>query len=274
MPYLKTRDSTNLYYKDLGTGPVVILIHGWPLNADSWNFHAYHLASAGHRVISYDRRGFGRSDQPSGGYEYDTFANDLADIIDYLDLNNVTLVGFSMGGGEVVRYCSKYNSAKVSAIGLVGSIIPYMLKTGDNPNGVDKKVFEDIKAGILEDTPAFFKEFFNNFYGVGLIKKPVTEAYLEWTRSLALQAGLKATLDCVDAFGLTDFRAELKSINVPALVIHGDQDRIVPIDATSAVAAKQIAKADYRVYEGGPHGLTATHKERLLEDLLGFIKSK
>jgi pimeloyl-ACP methyl ester carboxylesterase len=273
MAFIQTRDNTRLYIKDWGAGPAVLLIHGWPLNADSWAYHAYHLAQAGYRVITYDRRGFGRSDQPWSGYDYDTLTNDVADIIEALHLNQVALVGFSMGGGEVVRYCSKYHSSKVSAVGLIGSVVPCMLKASDNPNGVDAKVFQDIQEKIVDDPAAFYNEFFNDFYGIGLIDKPVSSAYLEWTRTIALQAGLKGTLDCVDSFAKTDFRSDLQAIQVPALIVHGDKDSIVPIAATSAVTAKSISQAKYVVYEDGPHGLTATHKERLLQDLLQFLKA-
>ena len=205
MQTIAAQDGTELYVKDWGQGRPVVLIHGWPLNADSWEYQAVKLAENGHRVIAYDRRGFGRSGQPFTGYDYDTLAGDLAAVIDGLDLSDVALVGFSMGGGEVARYLGRHGSAKVRAAVLVSSVVPYMLKTGDNPGGVDASVFEEMKTGLRNDRPEFLTSFFKDFYGQGLVSG-VSDGVLHWSLMMAMQASPKATLDCVDAFARTDFR--------------------------------------------------------------------
>ncbi len=276
MPFIEARDGTEIYVKDWGHegGRPVILIHGWPLSADSWDDQAVALADAGYRVIAYDRRGFGRSDQPWEGYDYDTFADDLADVIESAEIESgAALVGFSMGGGEVARYMSRHGGQSVSQAVLVGSVVPYLLKTDDNPNGADAAVFDGIKAGIRKDRPDFFRSFFKDFFGVGLISHPVSDAVLDWAWRLAMQAGLKGTLDCVDAFGTTDFRPDLPSFTVPTLIIHGSQDATVPIDASARAAAAGIHGARLIEYDGAPHGLFATHKDRLTQDLLDFLRS-
>ena len=276
MPFIEARDGTEIYVKDWGheEGRPVILIHGWPLSADSWDDVAVDLADAGYRVIAYDRRGFGRSDQPWEGYDYDTFADDLADVIESADIEGgAALVGFSMGGGEVARYMSRHSGQGVSQAALIGSVVPYLLKGPDNPHGADASVFEGIKAGIRKDRPDFFRGFFKDFFGVGVISHPVSNATLDWAWRLAMQAGLKGTLDCVDAFGKTDFRPDLPSINVPTLIIHGTADATVPIDASARAAAAGIHQARLIEYDGAPHGLFATHKKRLTQDLLEFLRS-
>ncbi len=276
MPFIEARDGTEIYVKDWGHegGRPVILIHGWPLSADSWDDVAVDLADAGYRVIAYDRRGFGRSDQPWEGYDYDTLADDLADVIESAEIESgAALVGFSMGGGEVARYMSRHGGNAVTQAALIGSVVPYLLKTDDNPNGADPSVFEGIKAGIRKDRPDFFRGFFKDFFGVGVISHPVSNAVLDWAWRLAMQAGLKGTLDCVDAFGKTDFRPDLPSIDVPTLIIHGTADATVPIDASARAAAAAIHQARLIEYDGAPHGLFATHRERLTQDLLEFLKS-
>ncbi len=274
MPYIEARDGTEIYVKDWGHegGRPVVLIHGWPLSSDSWDDVAVPLADAGDRVLAYDRRGFGRSDQPWEGYDYDTFADDLADVIESAEIESgAALVGFSMGGGEVARYMSRHGGQGVSQAVLIGSVVPYLLKGPDNPNGADASVFEGIKAGIRKDRPDFFRSFFKDFFGVGVISHPVSNATLDWAWRLAMQAGLKGTLDCVDAFGKTDFRPDLASFEVPTLIIHGTSDATVPIDASARAAAAGIKGAQLIEYDGAPHGLFATHKDRLIEDLLGFL---
>ena len=272
MAYIKTRDNTHLYIKDWGTGRPVILIHGWPLSADSWGDQAMAIAEAGFRVISYDRRGFGRSDQPWSGYDYDTLADDLADVIEQSGATDATIVGFSMGGGEVARYMSRHGGKHVAQAALVASVVPYMLKTDDNPDGVDQSVFDQMAAGIKEDRPHFFANFFKDFYGVGMMSKPVSSEVLEWTRSMAMQASLRSTLACAISFATTDFRPDLAAFNVPTLIIHGTGDQTVPIDTSARAAAKGINNATLIEYEDAPHGLTATHGDRLVEDLLKFLR--
>lgn len=274
MPYIEARDGTELYVKDWGDGPPVILIHGWPLSADSWDDAALAIAGAGHRVIAYDRRGFGRSDQPADGYDYDTFADDLADVIEAAEIEEgISLIGFSMGGGEIARYMSRHGGKGVARAALIGAVVPYMLKTGDNPDGVDQSVFDDMTRGIKEDRAAFFRTFFDQFYGVGYISKPVSQAVLDLSWMTAMQAGLLPTLKAAEAFATTDFRPDLPAFKVPTLIVHGTADKTVPIDATGRAAAKAIAGATLIEYDGAPHGLFATEKERLIGDLLQFLGS-
>jgi non-heme chloroperoxidase len=273
MPFLKTEKGVNLYYQEQGQGQAVVLIHGWPLNSEMWEYQLNELPKHGIRAIAYDRRGFGKSDRPYDGYDYDTLAADLNAVLTELDLRQVVLVGFSMGGGEVIRYLTQYGPERVAKIALISSVVPYVLQTADNPEGVPREALDGFIKKIDDDRPAFLQEFGKVFYGVGLLSKPVSQALLDWTQSLALQAGHKATVDCVRAFSETDFRRELPGIRTPALVIHGDADKTVPIAATGAVAAKQIPNATYKVYEGAPHGTFYVEKDRLNSDLLAFIKA-
>ncbi len=272
MPYVKTRDGTDIYVKDWGTGRPVILTHGWPLNADSWDAQAMALAHAGFRAIAYDRRGFGRSGQPWTGYNYDTLTDDLADVMEATGANtDATIVGFSMGGGEIARYMSRYDGKGVVAAGLISSVVPYMLKTDDNPDGVDEETLASIGANIEDDRPAFFKTFLQQFLGVGFITSPVSDEVVDWAWSLAMQAGLHPTLECAKAFGHTDFRGDLAAFRVPTLVVHGTSDKTVPIDATGRAAAKGIADSQLVEYDGAPHGLTITESDRFTNDLLTFL---
>lgn len=274
MAFIKTDDGTNLYFKDWGEGRPVILIHGWPLSADSWDDQAMALADAGFRAIAYDRRGFGRSDQPWSGYEYDTLADDLAAVIRETGAEDAAVVGFSMGGGEVARFMSRHGGRNVSQAVLVSSIVPYMLKTQDNPNGTDKATFDQMTEGIKQDRAAFFGGFFKDFYGVGILTQPVSDELILASRNVAMQASLKATLDCVEAFATTDFRPDLASFKVPTLIIHGTSDATVPIDASGRAAAQGIAGAKLIEYDGAPHGLLATHRERFTGDLLNFLAAE
>ncbi|MEO7913495.1 MAG: alpha/beta hydrolase [Roseiflexaceae bacterium] len=272
MTYITARDGTKLYVKDWGTGRPVIILHGWPLSADSWDDAAVEIAHAGFRAIAYDRRGFGRSDQPWSGYEYDTLADDLAAVIEQTGATDAALFGFSMGGGEVARYMSRHGGKNVSQAALIASVVPYMLKTPDNPDGTDQSVFDQIAAGIKQDRAHFFAGFFKDFFGVGLLSSPVSEEVLEWARSVTMQASLNATLECAQAFSSTDFRGDLAALSVPTLIIHGTADKTVPIDPAGRAAARGIPHAKLIEYDGAPHGLFATHKQQLTKDLLAFLK--
>ena len=271
MGTIKTKDGTELYYKEWGAGRPVILIHGWPLSADSWDFQAMAIAEAGFRVIAYDRRGFGRSSQPWSGYEYDTLADDLASVIEQTVARDATIVGFSMGGGEVARYMSRHGAKDVVQAVLVSSVVPFMLKTADNPTGVDQSVFDGMTEAITQDRAKFFSGFFKDFYSGDSSSSTVSQEVLEWSRSVAVQAGLKATLECTNAFATTDFRPDLPAFSVPTLIIHGTADKTVPIDASSRVAAKMIINSHLIEYDGAPHGLTATHGIQLSKDLIDFL---
>lgn len=274
MTYIKTSDNTKLYVKDWGTGRPVILMHGFPLSADSWDDQAVAIADAGFRAIAYDRRGFGRSEQPWSGYDYDTLSDDLASVIKETGATDAAIVGFSMGGGEVARYMSRHQGKNVSQAGLISSVVPFMLKTEDNPNGTEQATFEQMTEAIKQDRAKFFAGFFKDFYGVGLISHPVSDELLEASRYTAMQASLKAALACAKAFATTDFRPDLKSFTVPTLVIHGTADKTVPIDAAGRAAAQSINNSKLIEYDGAPHGLFATHKEQLTTDLLEFLRQK
>lgn len=271
MAMFKAQDGTEIYYKDWGSGKTVVLAHGWPLNADMWEYQMQFLASKGLRCIAYDRRGFGRSSQPWSGNDYDTFAGDLATLMETLDLKDVILAGFSMGGGEVARYLGRHGADRVSKAVLIGAVTPFLLKTADNPQGVDRSVFDGMRAGIAADRPEFFRNFGMRFMGSDRLGSKVSEGALTWTLSMALQASLKSTLDCVTAFSETDFRGDMRAFTMPTLIIHGDADAIVPIDLSGRLAAQMIPGSRLEVYPGAPHGLYFTHNDRMNEDLLAFV---
>ncbi len=266
------KEKINIYYEDLGSGKPVVFIHGWPLSGSMWEYQLTQLPQQGLRCIAYDRRGFGKSDRPFSGYDYVTMAGDLKALLDHLDLQDVTLVGFSMGGGEIAKYFSEFGGARVSKVVLVSSVAPYLLKTEDHPEGVPKEGIEEILAALANDRPSFLEGFNKNFYGVSLLKHPASDIFLNVATNKAMDASPIATIECAKAFSYTDFRKDMAAIKVPALIIHGDADQIVPIKATGDLAAKMIAGAKYIVYEGAPHGLWFTHKEKLNEDLINFIK--
>ena len=272
MTFVTTLDKTELYVKDWGSGQPVILLHGWPLSADSWDDQAMAIADAGYRAIAYDRRGFGRSSQPWTGYDYDTLADDLAAVIEQTGAHDAVLAGFSMGGGEVARYLSRHGGKSVVKTVLVSSVVPFMLNTPDNPQGTAQAVFDNMAHSMKEDRAKFFVEFFNDFYGVGMMSSPVSDEVLDWSRGLAMQASLKATLACAAAFATTDFRPDLAAFKMPTLIIHGAADKTVPIDAAGRAAAKGITGATFIEYDGAPHGLFATEKNRLTRDMLDFLK--
>ena len=264
-------NTVNLYYEDLGRGKTVIFIHGWPLNHAMWEYQLAELPKHNLRCIAYDRRGFGMSDYPWEKYDYDTFAGDLKALIDQLHLTDITLVGFSMGGGEIARYIGKYGSDKISKIVLISSVTPFMLNTNDNSEGVDKEVFDEMVESISKDRPAFLADFGKKFYGVSLFNDAISEQMLAWNQSLCLMSSHKATIDCVRAFSETDFREDLSKIDVPTLIIHGDDDKIVPIEVSGNRTSMMLPNAKYLVYEGAPHGLFITEKDKLNMDLIDFI---
>ncbi|RMU93436.1 Arylesterase [Pseudomonas coronafaciens pv. coronafaciens] len=272
MSTFKTKDGTDIYYKDWGTGTPVLFSHGWPLDGDMWEYQMEHLSSKGYRTIAFDRRGFGRSSQPWSGYDYDTFADDIAELIEHLDLRDVTLVGFSMGGGDVTRYIARHGSERVARLALLGSVTPFFLKTEDNPEGVDASVFDGIKDGLMKDRAQFISDFATPFYGLNKGQE-VSEGVQTQTLNIALLASLKGTLDCVTAFSATDFRPDMAKIDVPTLVIHGDGDQVVPFEASGKRAAEMIKGAVLKVYPGAPHGFAVTHAQQLNEDLLTFLQS-
>lgn len=273
MTTIKTQDNTHLYVKDWGTGEPVILLHGWPLSADSWDWISIKLVEAGYRVISYDRRGFGRSDQPWEGYNYNTLADDLKEVIEQKQLENVSIIGFSMGGGEVARYLSRHQGKNIKKAVLISSVVPYLVKTENHPEGVDGSVFEGMIQGILEDRNKFFAGFFKDFYGVGMLSRPVSNEFLEWNVRVATTASLKATVDCIRAFAYTDFRPDLNAFNIPTLVIHGTKDKTVPIEITAHIVNQSLPHAKLIEYEGEPHGVLETQKERIADDLIHFLNS-
>ena len=273
MPFIKTHDQTDLYVKEWGTGRPVILLHGWPLSADSWDDQAMAIADAGMRAIAYDRRGFGRSGQPWSGYDYDTLTDDLATVMEQTGAKDAALVGFSMGGGEVARYMSRHSGKGVAKAALISSVVPFMLKTPDNPDGTDQSKFDEMTRGMKEDRAKFFAGFFKDFYGVSLVSHPVSDEFVHSSWNVAMQAGLKPTLACAKSFATTDFRHDLPAFRCPTLIIHGTSDKTVPIDAAGRAAAKGISNSELLEYDGEPHGLFATAKERFTNDLLRFLRS-
>ena len=263
--------SIEINYEDHGSGDPVVLIHGYPLNGNSWERQERELLARGHRVISYDRRGFGRSSQPTVGYDYDTFAADLNALLEHLDLSDTILVGFSMGSGEVTRYLGSYGSARVRKAALLGAIPPYLRKTEDNPDGVEGAVFEQIKAAIVADRYAWFKEFLDNFYNTDtLMPERISEQAWQASFNVAAAASPFASYACVDTW-LTDFRGDLPKIDVPVLVVHGTDDRILPFEATAARLPDLIDDVELVAVEGGPHNIAWTHPDEVNTALLDFI---
>ncbi len=269
-------NSTNidLYYEDHGTGKPVVLIHGWPLSSSSWERQVPILLNAGYRVIAYDRRGFGNSSKPVLGYDYNTFAADLDKVMTKLNIRDAALVGFSMGGGEVARYLGTYGTKRVSKAVFMSAVPPFLLKTPDNQEGVDGSVFDGIKTALAADRPAFLSVFLSNFYNVDVLGgKKVSDGDVRLSWNIAAGASPKGTLDCVQAW-LTDFREDLKHIDVPTLVIHGDDDRILPFAATAKRTSELVKGSRLVVVKGGPHGLNWTHAEEINHELLDFLGAK
>jgi non-heme chloroperoxidase len=274
MPSITTRDGAEIFYKDWGSGPPVVFSHGWPLNSDSWEAQMLFLAEAGYRCIAHDRRGHGRSSQTWNGNEMDTYADDLAELVDALDLRDVTLIGFSTGGGEVARYIGRHGTRRVAGVVLVSAVPPFMLRTEDNPGGVPIEVFDEIRAGSRADRSQLYRDladgpFFGNNRPGANLSQGIRDAF--WRQGL--QSGHRNALECIAAFSATDFRGDLERIDVPTLVIHGDDDQVVPFSVGGEASAALIADATLKVYPGAPHGITDTHKQQLGNDLLAFLNS-
>ena len=274
MSSITTKDGTQIYYKDWGTGEPVVFCHGWPLNADSWEGQMLFLASHGYLCIAHDRRGHGRSSQPWTGNDMDTYADDLATLMETLDLKRATLVGFSAGGGEVARYIGRHGTKRLTKAALISAVPPLMLKTAANPGGLPIKVFDEIRAGCVAGRSQFYKDLAGGpFFGFNRPGAKVSQGMIDWFWVQGMQAGHKNTFDCIKAFSETDFTDDLKKFDVPTLIVHGDDDQVVPIGAAALASSKLVKNATLKVYAGAPHGLTETHKDQLNADLLAFLKT-
>jgi len=269
---ITTKDGTELYYKEWGTGPVVTFSHGWPLSSDAWNGQMLFLAQNGYRVVAHDRRGHGRSSQPSMGNDMNGYADDLAAVIEALDLRDATLVGHSTGGGEVARYIGRHGTSRVSKAVLVAAVPPLMLQTPANPEGLPMKVFDDLRAGLAADPSQFYKELATPFYGANMPGAKVSQGMLDQFWLWSMQSGLKNAFESIKAFSETDFTEDLKKFDIPTLVLHGEDDQIVPVKDSAVKSAKLIRGAQVKYYPGAPHGLTATHAAKFNADLLAFLR--
>jgi non-heme chloroperoxidase len=276
VPTIITRDNVEIYYKDWGPkdGPVVILSHGWPLSSDSWESQAFFLATNGYRVITHDRRGHGRSSQPWDGNDMDHYADDLAELIDALDLGNVSLFGFSTGGGEITRYVGRHGTARVAKLGLISAVPPLMLKTDANAGGLPIEVFDGIRAGSIADRSKLYRDIASGpFFGFNRPGATPSQGMIDSFWLQGMMGGHKNTFDSIKAFSETDFTEDLKKFDKPTLIVHGDDDQIVPIDASGRASKRLVPHAELKVYPGGPHGITDTHKQQLNQDMLDFLRS-
>ncbi len=274
MSTVTTKDGTQIYYKDWGTGPVITFSHGWPLNADMWDGQMLFLVQNGYRCIAHDRRGHGRSSQASEGNDMNGYADDLAAVIDALDLKQVTLVGHSTGGGEVARYIGRHGTSRVAKAVLIAAVPPLLLKTAANPEGIPMEVFDGLRAGLMKDRSQFYKEFASPFYGANQPGAKVSQGLLDQFWTWSMQSGLKNAYESIKAFSETDFTEDLKKIDVPTLVLHGEDDQIVPVKNSAMKSARLIKGAKDVYYPGAPHGITATHQDQINAELLSFIKGE
>ena len=275
MNTITTKDGTQIHYKDWGSGQPVVFSHGWPLNSDSWGAQMLFLASNGYRCIAHDRRGHGRSSQPWNGNEMNTYADDLATLMDTLDLKNAVLIGFSAGGGEVARYIGRHGTKRLAKAALVSAVPPLMLKTAANPGGLPIEVFDKIRLGSTGDRSQLYKDLASGpFFGANRPGAKVSQGMMDSFWLQGMQAGHKNTFDCIKAFSETDFTEDLKKFDVPTLILHGDDDQIVPIGAAALASSKLVKNSTLKIYAGAPHGLTETHKDQLNADLLSFLKAE
>jgi non-heme chloroperoxidase len=273
MPTIKTSDGTEIYYKNWGTGQPVVFSHGWPLTADAWEDQMLFLAARGYRCVAHDRRGHGRSSQPWDGNEMDTYADDLSALVAALDLKDAIHIGHSTGGGEVARYIGRHGTARVAKAVLIGAVPPLMLKTAANPGGLPMEAFDQIRAGVLADRSQFFKDLTAPFYGANRPNANVSQGVKDSFWLQGMMGGFKGIIDCIKAFSETDFTEDLKKFDVPTLILHGDDDQIVPIGASAMLSSKLVKGATLKVYPGYPHGMCTTHKDVINNDLLAFIRS-
>ncbi|MDO9693896.1 MAG: alpha/beta hydrolase [Candidatus Latescibacteria bacterium] len=272
MSKIKTKDGTRIYYKDWGAGPPVVFSHGWPLNADSWESQMMFLVANGYRCIAHDRRGHGRSDQPSDGNDMDTYADDLSQLIESLDLKSAALVGFSAGGGEVTRYVGRHGTQRIAKVALIGAVPPLMLKSPSNPDGVPIERYDGTRLASLTGRSQLYRDIASGpFYGANRPGSTVSQGTMDSFWLQGMQAGLKGTYECIRAFSETDFSADLAKFDMPTLIIHGDDDQIVPLAASSLRSSKLVGNPILKIYAGAPHGLTVTHKDQLNADLLTFL---